>query len=72
MSAFCENRTITPVQFEIKQFVDNDNRLYLAVALTKIETGVMGDTASLDGRRTRLLLVSNISIPQKYKMSREK
>ena len=31
---------------------------------SKSKTGVMGDTASLDGRRTRLLPVSNISIPQ--------
>ena len=64
MSAFQEGTTITPVQFEVKQYVNNDNRLYLAVALTRIETGVMGDTASLDGRRTRLLPVSDISIPQ--------
>ena len=32
-----ENRNI-PVQFEIKQFVDDNNRLYLAVALTSFET----------------------------------
>lgn len=65
MSAFREGTTITPVQFEVKQFVDNDNRLYLAVALTKIETGVMDDTITDRNRiSTRLLPVSDISIPQ--------
>ncbi len=64
LGAYHESNTITPVQFEVKQYIDGDNRLYLAVALTKIETGVMGDTASLDGRRTRLLPVSDIIIPQ--------
>ena len=67
MSAFRENDKITPVQFEIKQYMDNNNRLYLAVALTKIETGVMGDTALQREERTRLLPVSNISIPDLIK-----
>ena len=65
MSALREGAQITPVQFEVKQFVDNENRLYLAVALTKIETGVMGDTIPDRNRiSTRLLPVSDISIPQ--------
>lgn len=65
MSAFREGQTITPVQFEVKQFVDNNNRLYLAVALTKIETGVMGNTISdINRTSTNLLPVSAISIPQ--------
>ncbi|MBO5355705.1 MAG: hypothetical protein J6B09_06535, partial [Clostridia bacterium] len=58
LSAFKEKSTVTPVQFEIKQYVDDNNRLYLAVALTKIETGVMGDTALQGEERTRLLPVS--------------
>ena len=65
MSAYREGKTITPVQFEVKQFVDNNNRLYLAVALTKIETGVMGNTISdINRTSTNLLPVSAISIPQ--------
>ncbi|MBP3381794.1 MAG: hypothetical protein J6L00_04015, partial [Clostridia bacterium] len=37
----CETESgLIPVQFEIKQRHDNDNRLYLTVALTKIEIGV--------------------------------
>ncbi len=67
LSAFQEENNITPVQFEIKQYIDNENRLYLAVALTKIETGVMGDTALLKEGRTRLLPVSTISISQLIK-----
>ena len=63
MSAFAEGNSIVPVQFEVKQFVDNANRLYLAVALTKIETGVVGNT-TLDKNQasTYLLPVSSISI----------
>ena len=67
LSAFQENGHITPVQFEVKQYIDNQNRLYLAVALTKIETSVMDDTALQEGERTRLLPVSDISIPQLIK-----
>jgi len=64
LSAYKENGRITPVQFEVKQYIDNKNRLYLAVALTKIEASVMGDTALPKEERTRLLLTSEYSIPQ--------
>ena len=65
LSAYREGSSITPVQFEIKQYIDDQNRLYLAVALTKIETGVVGDTM-IDQTQssTRLIPVSAISIPQ--------
>lgn len=63
LSAFFDNNSIVPVQFEIKHFVDNHNRLYLVAALTKVETGVMGDTVHQNDERTRLLPVSKISIP---------
>ena len=63
LSAFREGETITPVQFEIKQYVDDNNRLYLAVALTKIETDVISDTILENQASTRLLPVSTISIP---------
>ena len=63
MSAFAEGNLIVPVQFEVKQFVDNANRLYLAVALTKIETGVVGNTTpDKNQASTYLLPVSSISI----------
>ncbi len=64
LSAYREGGYITPVQFEIKQNMDEKNRLYLAVALTKIETSVMGDTAPKEGGQTHLLLASEYSIPQ--------
>lgn len=70
LSAYKENGFITPVQFEIKQFIDNQNRLYLAVALTKIEASVLDDTALLDKNeeeRTRLIPASTYSIPQLIK-----
>ncbi|MBQ9773191.1 MAG: hypothetical protein IJW30_00835, partial [Clostridia bacterium] len=59
LSAYQEGNQITPVQFEIKQYVDDQNRLYLAVALTKIEAGVLSDTALQSGERTRLIPASN-------------
>ena len=67
-SAFRDGEYIKPVQFEVKQYVDNNNRLYVAVALTKIETGVMGNTI-LDNNQasTYLLPVSNISISEIFK-----
>ena len=64
LSAFRDGNAIKPVQFEVKQYIDNNNRLYLAVALTKIETGVKGNTAPQNEERTYLLPVSNISIAQ--------
>ena len=66
LSAFNEGTSISPVQFEVKQYVDDSNRLYLAVALTKIETGVMGNTASEKQMRTYLLPVSDISISELF------
>ena len=63
MSAFAEGAYITPVQFEVKQYIDNENRLYLAVALSKIEkTSVMDDTVLTKGERTRLLPAFDYSI----------
>lgn len=64
LSAYKENGYITPVQFEVKQYIDNENRLYLAVALTKIEASVLDDTALPEEERTRLILTSGYSIPQ--------
>ena len=49
------------MQFEVKQHID-DNKLYVAVALTKTETGVTGNTASENQIRTSLIPVSNISL----------
>lgn len=64
LSAYAEGNTVTPVQFEVKQYVDDQNRLYLAVAMTKIETGVLSDTAPRNEERTRLIPISDISIPR--------
>ena len=57
-----EQGKIIPVQFEVEQYLSEENRLYLAVALTKIEIGVMGNTASDEQKATSLLPISNISI----------
>lgn len=62
VSVLKDGNSIIPVQFEVKQYVDNENRLYLAVALTKTETGVTGNTASDNQIRTSLIPVSTISL----------
>lgn len=62
--ALSEGGMVTPVQFEIEQYKNNENRLYLAVALTKIETGVKGNTAPESRKSTSLVPVSNISIAE--------
>ncbi len=67
MSAFQENGVITPVQFEIKQYINENNRLYLAVALTKIETSVMGSAVLENQVSTPLLPVSGISIAELFR-----
>ena len=65
LSAFKDETSVIPVQFEINQYIDNKNRLYLAVALTKKEIGVTGDTALLEEtERTRLIPISTYTIPQ--------
>lgn len=67
MSALNKNNSIIPVQFEIMEYIDNNNRLYLAVAMTKInEADVVGNTARIN-ERTNLLPTSNISIVNIFK-----
>ena len=61
-SALKDQEKIIPIQFEIEQYLSEENRLYLSVALTKIEIGVMGNTAPEEQKATSLLPISNISI----------
>ena len=49
--------------YDPEKYIDNENRLYLAVALSKIEkTSVMDDTVLTKGERTRLLPAFDYSI----------
>ncbi len=61
-----DNGFIVPVQLEVEQYTNKENRLYLVVALTKIETGVEGNTASDNQTATSLVPISNISIPDLF------
>ena len=68
VSVLRDGENFIPVQFEVKQYVDDANRLYLAVALTKIETGVMGNSIQDENQvSTSLLPISNISLPDLFK-----
>lgn len=49
LSAYAESGMVTPVQFEVKEFTDNQNRLYLAVTLSKKESEVVENSP---GRKT--------------------
>ena len=60
LSAYKEPGTITPVQFEIKQYIDNDNRLYLAVAMTKREEDVVNATIQDKSQASPRLLSPSI------------
>ena len=62
LGALKDGDVIVPVQFEVEQYLNDENRLYLAVALTKIETGVKGNTAPDEQKATSLLPISNVSI----------
>lgn len=39
-----EDDGIVPIQLEVKEFLDKDNQLYLAVTLNKIEAGIVATT----------------------------
>lgn len=41
VSGYTENKGLMPVQFEVKEFTDNQNRLYVSVVLTKIAPEVL-------------------------------
>ncbi|MBE7020896.1 MAG: hypothetical protein E7411_05660 [Ruminococcaceae bacterium] len=52
------------MQFEVEQYINEENHLYLSVALTKIETGVKGNTAPDEQKATSLLPISINSISE--------
>lgn len=68
LSAYAESGMVTPVQFEVKEFTDNHNRLYLAVTLSKKESEVVENSP---GRKTDgshpLFSDSKISIADIFK-----
>lgn len=65
LSALKENEnTIIPVQFEIKEFIDKENKLYLAVTLNKIEVNISGQTFAELSDENNPPLTSDISITE--------
>lgn len=64
LGAFRDGDTFIPVQFEVKKNRDTDSKLYVTVAMTKIEADVMGSTV-VDNQPPRFLLpASEYSIAQ--------
>ncbi len=67
VGAFQDGSNLIPVQFVIKQMADSPNKLYLTVALTKVETGVMGATTTAEMQKPRNLLpISKYSLAQLF------
>ena len=59
---------IIPVQFEIEQYYNNENRLYLAVAMTQIKEAGVAETATTEnGVEQNLLPASEYSIADIFK-----
>ena len=58
LGAFQDGTNIIPVQMEIKKSSDVGGRLYMTVALTKIEADVLGSTP--EKGQTRSLIPASI------------
>lgn len=61
-SALKDGDSLIPVQLEIKDYSHIDGRLYLTVALTKIEADVMGSTVENNNQAHSLVSASTYSI----------
>lgn len=69
ISALKQGSTITPVQFEIEEYINDDNRLYLAVAMTKINEADVVESV-VDGKADiehSLLSAPTVSIVDIFK-----
>lgn len=68
LSAYEESGAVTPVQFEVKEFTGNQNRLYLAVTLSKKEAEVLENSPSRKAYGSHPLLPdSKVSIADIFK-----
>lgn len=66
ISLLHDGTNVFPVQFEVKEYFNQDNKLYITVALTKIETGVVNRTVLNDEAQTDLVPISNINISELF------
>lgn len=62
MSAFRDGASIVPVQFEVKEFIDKENKLYVAVTLKKTEAVDLNADPSYE--TTSATTASEISVPE--------
>ncbi len=67
VGAYTDAKNTVPVQFEVKEFVGNDAKLYLSVVLTKIDSEVLGTSeAAKTAVPISLLPESTISLRQLF------
>ena len=68
LSAYADENSIVPVEFEVKEFKNRDNSLYISVVLTKIESEVLEKgLAARNGSMPSLLPDSSLSIADIFK-----
>lgn len=65
VGGYYDSEYLHPVQLEIKEFIDKDNKLYIVVTLSKIKASVSGQTpTSQDVDEIPSLASIEISLPQ--------
>ena len=66
VSAYKDNGFVIPVQFEIKEYVSRDARLYLMVTLTKIKEPEVLETSDIDHADNPSPLFSSSAVSLQY------
>lgn len=64
VGVFRDGDSLIPTQIEIKDTADAGGTLYMTVAMTKIETGVLGSTMNQNGTSRSLIPISNYNLAE--------
>lgn len=64
VGVFRDGDSLIPTQIEIKDTADAGGTLYMTVAMTKIETGVLGSTMNQNGTSRSLIPISSYNLAE--------
>mgnify|MGYP004529916207 CR=1 FL=1 len=64
VGVFHDGDSLIPTQIEIKDTADAGGTLYMTVAMTKIETGVLGSTMNQNGTSRSLIPISSYNLAE--------
>ena len=64
VGVFRDGDSLIPAQIEIKDTADAGGTLYMTVAMTKIETGVLGSTMNQNGTSRSLIPISSYNLAE--------